>query len=65
MEVTVRPAAMSFAPACRAAEVTTVQNQLGVAGVEGAGTVLVEAPSAVRWSMTVGRGPAAEAEPEP
>ncbi|MFF8318996.1 hypothetical protein ACF06V_17725 [Streptomyces bobili] len=59
VEVTVRPAAASFPLACRAGEVTTVQNQMDVSGVEGEGTVTVEAPTTVRWSMTVGRGPAA------
>ena len=59
-----RPAAVSFPLACRAGEVTTVQNQFDVSGVEREGTVTVEAPTAVRWSMTVGRGPAAEADVE-
>ncbi|MGX1270647.1 hypothetical protein [Streptomyces phaeoluteigriseus] len=64
VEVTVRPAAVSFPLACRAGQVTTVQNQFDVSGVEGAGTVTVEAPTAVRWSMTVGRGPVASVEAE-
>ncbi|NGO45372.1 hypothetical protein [Streptomyces ureilyticus] len=45
---------------------STTYNQVGVAGVEGKGTVSVRASSTVRWSMTIGRGEAAAEEaPEP
>jgi hypothetical protein len=32
-------------------------------GVERSGTVSVEAPSAVRWAVTIGRGEPAQVEP--
>ncbi|GAA2455278.1 hypothetical protein GCM10010405_44150 [Streptomyces macrosporus] len=61
-----RPVDVSFPLECLDDEVSTAYNQVGVAGVERAGTVSVEAPSTVRWSMTIGRGEAATEEtPEP
>ncbi|MFF7161662.1 hypothetical protein ACFZBP_09775 [Streptomyces sp. NPDC008086] len=66
VNVTVRPAAVSFPLECLDSEVTTIHNQMDVAGAEDEGTVSVEAPTTVRWSMTVGRGKAtAEEPPEP
>jgi hypothetical protein len=66
IDVTVRPAEVSFPLHCLDDEVSTAYNQVGVSGVENEGTVSVEAPSTVRWSMTIGRGePAAEEEPAP
>lgn len=62
INVTVRPTDVGFPLECIADEVTTTYNQVGVSGAEKEGTVVVEAPSAVQWSMTIGRGEAAEAE---
>ncbi|MEV0218040.1 hypothetical protein [Streptomyces sp. NPDC050704] len=63
LDVTVRPVQVSFSLDCLAGEVSTTYNQVGVTGVERGGTVSVEAPSAVSWSMTIGRGEPASAEP--
>ncbi|MEW2402482.1 hypothetical protein [Streptomyces sp. NPDC046862] len=66
INVTVKPADVSFPLDCLDKEVSTTYNQVGVSGVESRGTVSVEAPTTVRWSMTVGRGePAAEESPDP
>lgn len=62
IEVTVRPVSVSFQLECLGDEVSTTYNQVAVAGVEDKGTVSVEAPSTVRWSMTIGRGEAAAEE---
>ncbi|MFE7839118.1 hypothetical protein ACFU53_24625 [Streptomyces sp. NPDC057474] len=62
IEVTVRPVSVSFPLECLGDEVSTTYNQVAVAGVEDKGTVSVEAPSTVRWSMTIGRGEAAAEE---
>ncbi|MGI5196438.1 hypothetical protein ACQEVY_22785 [Streptomyces sp. CA-288835] len=59
IDVVVRPAEVSFTMDCLDDEVSTAYNQVGVSGVENEGTVSVEAPSTVRWSMTIGRGEAA------
>ncbi|MFC8263327.1 hypothetical protein ACFUNF_38415 [Streptomyces sp. NPDC057291] len=63
IKVTVKPVNVGFPLECGDGEVTTTYNQVGVKGVENKGTVSVQAPSAVRWSMTVGRGEAAAPEP--
>ncbi|MET7616147.1 hypothetical protein [Streptomyces sp. NPDC005408] len=63
IKVTVKPVNVGFPLECVDGEVTTTYNQVGVKGVENKGTVSVQAPSAVRWSMTVGRGEAAAPEP--
>lgn len=66
INVTVNPAEVTFSLECLDGEVSTTYNQVGVTGVDGKGTVSVEAPSTVRWSLTIGRGEAAaEGLPEP
>ncbi|KUN90971.1 hypothetical protein AQJ67_43150 [Streptomyces caeruleatus] len=66
IKVTVRPTAVSFPLECHDSEVTTVHNQVDIAGAEDEGTVSVEAPTTLRWSITIGRGKAtAEEPPEP
>jgi hypothetical protein len=61
--VTVRPVHVSFPLECGADQVSTVSNEVAVSGVERSGVVSVEASSAVRWSLTVGRGAPTEADP--
>ncbi|MQS99942.1 hypothetical protein FF041_06830 [Streptomyces jumonjinensis] len=56
IKVTVRPVNSSFPLDCVDGEVVTTYNQLALRGVEKKGTVSVQAPSGVRWSMTIGRG---------
>ncbi|WP_244317642.1 hypothetical protein [Streptomyces bauhiniae] len=63
MNVVVRPVRMSFPVECSAGKDNTVHNEMAVAGADGAGTVVVTAPSAVRWALTVGHATAAQAEP--
>ncbi|MEU6317089.1 hypothetical protein [Streptomyces sp. NPDC047009] len=63
IEVAVRPASASFPLECRPGEVNTIRNEVLVHGVERTGTVSVEAPSAVRWAVTIGRGEPAQVEP--
>ncbi|AZQ40518.1 hypothetical protein EJ357_22175 [Streptomyces cyaneochromogenes] len=62
LNVTVRPTDVSFPLECRDSEVRTIHNQVDVAGAEDKGTVSVEAPTTVRWSLTIGRGEAAAEE---
>ncbi|WP_242625544.1 hypothetical protein [Streptomyces sp. BK022] len=62
VKVAVRPVQVAFRVECLAGKVGTTYNQVAVSGVDRAGTVSVEAPSAVRWSLTVGRGAPAEEE---
>lgn len=62
INVTVRPTAVSFPLECLDSEVSTIHNQVDIAGAEDEGTVSVEAPTTVRWSMTIGRGKAAAEE---
>jgi hypothetical protein len=54
---------VSFPVECLADEAGTTYNQVAVSGVERSGTVAVEAPPPVRWSLTVGRGTPAQEEP--
>ncbi|MEV5011543.1 hypothetical protein [Streptomyces sp. NPDC055692] len=61
--VTVRPVHVSFPLECGADQVSTVSNEVALSGVERSGVVSVEASSAVRWSLTVGRGAPTEADP--
>ncbi|MGW5367503.1 hypothetical protein ACWER6_13565 [Streptomyces sp. NPDC004009] len=56
MKVAVRPVHVSFPLTCRADRTDTVYNQVNVGGAGGSGVASVEAPSSVRWSMTIGRG---------
>ncbi|WP_234439841.1 hypothetical protein [Streptomyces bicolor] len=66
IKVTVRPADVNFPLECLEGEVSAIHNQFTVSGVEDKGTVSVEAPTTVRWSMTVGRGePIPGDTPEP
>ncbi|MFI5885138.1 hypothetical protein [Streptomyces sp. NPDC051554] len=60
--VVVQSVHVTFPLHCVANEVSTTYNQVAVTGVERAGVVSVDAPSAVRWSMTIGRGAAAQEE---
>lgn len=62
--VVVRPVHASFPLQCAAPRIATISNQFAVSGAERGGAVSVEASSAVHWSMTIGRGAPAEAEPE-
>ncbi|WP_202448817.1 hypothetical protein [Streptomyces sp. SID2999] len=62
VKVAVRPVHVSFPLECLAEKVSTTYNQVAVSGVNRGGTVSVEAPTAVRWSVTVGRGAPAEEE---
>ncbi|WP_228982706.1 hypothetical protein [Streptomyces sp. DH12] len=52
-----------FPVECGSGKVKTLHHQVEVAGVEREGTVTVQAPSTVQWSMTVGRGEPAAQEP--
>jgi hypothetical protein len=61
--VVVQPVHVSFPVQCAAPQVATFSNKVAVSGTERGGAVSVEASSAVRWSMTIGRGAPAEAEP--
>lgn len=54
---------VSFRLECLADQVSTTYNQVSVGGVDHGGVVSVEAPSSVRWSMTIGRGAPAQEEP--
>ncbi|MFV2121095.1 hypothetical protein ACE14D_22705 [Streptomyces sp. Act-28] len=64
MQVKVNAVDVTFPLECIAGKVNTTYNQVGVDGVERRGTVTVQAPSTVQWSMTVGRGePAAQESP--
>ncbi|MGW2743951.1 hypothetical protein [Streptomyces sp. NPDC001450] len=62
IKVAVRSAHVTFPLECLAGQVSTTYNQLAVSGVDRSGVVSVEAPSSVRWSMTVGRGAPAQEE---
>ncbi|MFF0855501.1 hypothetical protein ACFYVM_31300 [Streptomyces sp. NPDC003280] len=64
IKVAVRSVHVTFPLECLADQVSTTYNQVGVGGVDRSGVVSVEAPSSVRWSMTIGRGePAPEETP--
>ncbi|MEU1407668.1 hypothetical protein ABZ471_35975 [Streptomyces sp. NPDC005728] len=56
VKVAVRPVHVSFPLKCLTDEVSTVYNQVAVGGADRSGVVSVEAPSSVRWTMTIGRG---------
>jgi hypothetical protein len=62
IEVAVRPVSVSFPLECLPGEVNTIHNEVLMHGVERSGTVSVEAPSAVRWAVTIGRGEPAQVE---
>lgn len=62
IRVAVQSVHVSFPLDCVAGKVNTTYNEVAVKGVDRSGVVSVQAPSGVRWSMTIGRGPAAEEE---
>ncbi|MDT0462463.1 hypothetical protein [Streptomyces gibsoniae] len=55
VRVAVRSIGTSFPLECRAGRVSSVLNEMALTGADQGGTVSVEASSAVRWSLTVGR----------
>lgn len=62
IKVILKSVDVEFPLECLKGEVTTTYNQVGVRGVERAGTISVQASSTVRWSMTIGRGEAAQSD---
>ncbi|WP_411081669.1 hypothetical protein [Streptomyces sp. cmx-18-6] len=62
VDVTVKPVNVTFPLTCVEGEVTTTYNQLALRGAGGPGAVTVRASSAVRWSLTIGRGEPAAAD---
>jgi hypothetical protein len=60
IEVSLRPMGGSFTMTCRDGEVSGEYNQFTVEDADRGGTVTVNAPSTVRWSLSVGRGEPAE-----
>ncbi|MEU4093302.1 hypothetical protein [Streptomyces sp. NPDC026673] len=54
LKVTVEPIALSFPLECVDGEVSGTFNQIDLKRARPEGTVYVEAPSSVRWSMTIG-----------
>ncbi|MFJ9814743.1 hypothetical protein ACIRU3_05620 [Streptomyces sp. NPDC101151] len=62
IKVAVRSAHVSFPLECLDDQVSTTYNQVAVGGVDRSGVVSVEAPSSVRWSLTIGRGAPAQEE---
>ncbi len=63
IKVSLKSVNVDFPLKCVDGEVSTTHNEVGVAGAENKGTVSVQAPSAVRWSMTIGRGEPPKAQP--
>ncbi|WP_151775164.1 hypothetical protein [Streptomyces abyssomicinicus] len=55
IEVRLPRVGASFSEDCREDEVVPYEHRLGVDGAERAGTAVVEAPEAVRWTVTVKR----------
>ncbi|MFF4958478.1 hypothetical protein [Streptomyces sp. NPDC001222] len=55
VRVAVRSIGASFPLECQAGRVSSVCNEMALTGADRGGTVSVEASSAVRWSLTVGR----------
>ncbi|WEH17310.1 hypothetical protein [Streptomyces sp. VNUA24] len=62
IEVSLRPMDASFSVACGDGEVSGEYNEFSVEDAVRAGTVTVNAPSTVRWSLSVGRGDPTELE---
>lgn len=56
IKVAVQSVHVSFPLDCVADKVNTTYNQLAVKGTDHSGVVSVQAPSGVRWSVTIGRG---------
>ena len=63
INVAVRSVHVSFSLDCPAGQVSTTYNQVGIGRVDRGGVVSVEAPSDVRWSMTIGRAPRRKKNP--
>ncbi|MGW1986307.1 hypothetical protein ACWCPJ_28255 [Streptomyces collinus] len=55
VEVTVHAVHVSFPLRCPADRADTVRHEVRVTGTARGGTASVQAPSTVRWSMTIGR----------
>lgn len=55
LKITVQPMGMNFPLDCVDGEVSSTYNELGLKKSRPEGTVTVTAPSAVRWSLTVGQ----------
>lgn len=65
IKVVVRSVHVSFSQPCVADKNSTNYNQVDLTGADRNGVASVEAPSAVRWSMTIGHGaPVHEESPE-
>ncbi|WP_266388696.1 hypothetical protein [Streptomyces canus] len=65
IKVVVRSVHVSFSQPCVADKNSTNHNQVDLTGADRNGVASVEAPSAVRWSMTIGHGaPVQEESPE-
>ncbi|MFE9259186.1 hypothetical protein [Streptomyces sp. NPDC006879] len=62
IKVTVPSVHVTFPLTCVEGEASTTYNQVAVKGAERGGTVSIEAPSTIRWSLTIGRGTPAETE---
>lgn len=63
IKVAVRSVHVSFSQPCVAGESSTIQNEVHLTGSDRDGVVSVEAPSSVRWSMTIGHGAPVQEEP--
>ncbi|WP_317444630.1 hypothetical protein [Streptomyces collinus] len=55
VKVAVRPVHVTFRLSCPADRADTVYHQVHITGTAPGGTASVQAPSTVRWSMTIGR----------
>ena len=62
IKVAVRPVQVSFSQPCVADESSTNYNAVDLTGADRGGVASVEAPSGVRWSMTIGHGAPVRAE---
>lgn len=62
IKVVVRSAHVSFSQLCVADKNSTNYNQVDLTGADRNGVASVEAPSAVRWSLTIGHGAAVQEE---
>ncbi|MDC2955593.1 hypothetical protein PO587_14060 [Streptomyces gilvifuscus] len=62
IKVVVRSVHVSFSQPCVADKNSTNYNQVDLTGADRNGVASVEAPSAVRWSMTIGHGAHAQEE---
>ncbi|WP_159002277.1 hypothetical protein [Streptomyces sp. NRRL B-3229] len=63
IKVAVRSVQVSFSQPCAADESSTIFNEVALTGADRDGVASVEAPSAVRWSMTIGHGAPVQVEP--